>query len=128
MNVLTYDRERDLALLQASSTLPAVETLPLNTDTDLRLGESILVLGYPFPGSQSPNDCSESITVTRGIVSGRINILGQELIQTDAALNPGVSGGLAITSSGTIAGMAVAGLTPDVAEGVGFLKWKRSRK
>jgi len=121
LEVLTYDIEGDLALLQATSTLPALGTIPLNTDTDLRLGESIFVLGYPFPGSQSPNDCSESVTVTRGVFSGRINILGQELLQTDAALNSGVSGGLALTSTGVIAGMAVSGLTPDLAESVGFL-------
>jgi len=121
LELLTYDEERDLALLQATSTLPALGTIPLNTDTDLRLGESIFVLGYPFPGSQSPNDCSESVTVTRGVFSGRINILGQELLQTDAALNSGVSGGLALTDTGVIAGMAVSGLTPDVTESVGFL-------
>ena len=121
LEVLTYDKERDLALLQATSTLPALATIPLNTDTDLRLGESIFVLGYPFPGSQSPNACNESITVTHGRLSGRINIRGQEWLQTDAALNPGVSGGLALTSTGVIAGMAVSGLTPDLAESVGFL-------
>ncbi len=121
LEVLTYDKERDLALLQATWPLPALATIPLNTDTDLRLGESIFVLGYPFPGSQSPNDCSESITVTHRRLSGRINIRGQEWLQTDAALNPGVSGGLALTSTGVIAGMAVSGLTPDVAESVGFL-------
>jgi len=121
LEVLTYNIEGDLALLQATWPLPALARIPLNTDVDLRLGESIFVLGYPFRGSQSPNNCSESITITRGILSGRINILSQELLQTDAALNPGVSGGLALTSTGVIAGMAVSGLTPDVAESVGFL-------
>jgi hypothetical protein len=121
LEVLTYDIEGDLALLQATWPLPALATIPLNTDVDLRLGESIFVLGYPFPSSQSPNSCGESITVTRGILAGRINVLGQELLQTDAALNPGVSGGLALTSTGVIAGMAVSGPTSDVTESVGFL-------
>jgi S1-C subfamily serine protease len=121
LKVLTYDEERDLALLQTTSTLPEPGAIPINADSDPGLGESIFVLGYPFPSSQSPTSCSESVTVTRGIVSGRINILGQDLIQTDAALNSGVSGGLAITGTGAIAGMAVARLTPDLAESVGFL-------
>ena len=118
---MTYDRERDLALLQATSTLPDLEPIPWVDDTGIGLGESILVLGFPFPGSLSLNDCSESITVTRGILSGRLDILGQAMLQTDAPLNPGVSGGLAVTDTGAVVGMAVSGLNPVIAESVGFL-------
>ena len=121
LTVLTYDRERDLALLQATSTIPEPEPLGWADDAVLNLGTPILVLGYPFPSSRSPSDCSESITVTRGVLSGRIEILDQPLLQTDAALNPGVSGGLAVTAAGMVAGLAVSGLAPATAESVGFL-------
>ena len=59
--------------------------------------------------------------MTQGIFSGRLNVLGQPVLQTDAALNPGVSGGLAITSTGSFAGMAVSGLSPTTAESDAFL-------
>ncbi len=121
LRVLTFDLERDLALLRATSPLPEPPPLQLAEDADLSLGEPIIVLGYPFPGSVSLDDCSESITVTRGILSGRLDILGQAVLQTDAPLNPGVSGGLAVTDEGAVAGLAVSGLNPDVAESVGFL-------
>ncbi len=84
LKVLIYDRERDLALLRTTSTLPDPEPIPRADDAGIGLGESILVLGFPFPGSLSLNDCSESITVTRGILSGRLDILGQAMLQTDA--------------------------------------------
>jgi S1-C subfamily serine protease len=51
LDVLTYDRERDLALLQATSTLPEPAPLVWADDTGLSLGETILVLGYPFPST-----------------------------------------------------------------------------
>ena len=79
LTVLTYDPERDLALLQATSTIPEPEPLRWADDTGLNLGMPVLVLGYPFPSSRSPTDCSESITVTRGVFSGRIEILEVEV-------------------------------------------------
>jgi Tol biopolymer transport system component len=121
LKVLTYDIARDLALVQSTSPLPSVLTLPWANDAELGLGESLVVLGYPFPSSDNPLQCSTSITVTRGVFSGRLKIRGQPLLQTDAALNPGVSGGLAVTAAGSFAGMAVSGLEPTAAESVGFL-------
>ncbi len=121
LRVLTADIGRDLALVQSESPLPPIQALPWMNDAKLGLGESLVVLGYPFPGSEDPLQCSKSITVTQGIFSGRLNVHGQPVLQTDAALNPGVSGGLAITSTGSFAGMAVSGLSPTTAESVGFL-------
>ena len=121
LRILTSDRQRDLALLQATSTLRGPAPLRWAGDEGLGLGEPILVLGNPFPSSQSPNDCSESITVTRGILSGRLDIRGQAMLQTDAPLNSGVSGDLAVTDTGAVAGLAVSRLESDVAESVGFL-------
>jgi len=80
-------------------------------DTTLALGSQLVVLGYPL--------CSESITVTSGVFSGRLTVRGHSLLQTDAALNAGVSGGLAVTATGANVGLAVSGL-PD-RENVGFL-------
>jgi hypothetical protein len=119
--VLTFDVDRDLALLQAQSTIPEPPPIAWAEDAAMSPGESIVVIGYPFPGSASPDDCSETITATGGLLSGRLEILGQPYLQTDAALNPGVSGGVAISDRGAIAGVAVSGLDPQFAESVGFL-------
>ena len=121
LKVLTYDVDRDIALLQAQSTIPEPVPVKWADDLSLQVGEEIIVIGYPFPGSQSIDDCSESITTTGGLLSGRLEVTGQPMLQTDAALNPGVSGGPAITRDGHIVGIAVGGLDPAFAANVGFL-------
>jgi len=119
--VLTFDVDRDLALLQAQSTIPEPPPVVWADDAAMSLGEQLVVIGYPFPGSSSPDDCSETITTTGGLLSGRLEILGQPYLQTDASLNQGVSGGAAISDVGEVAGIAVSGLGPEFAENVGFL-------
>jgi len=119
--VFAFDVDRDLALLQAQSTIPEPPPVVWADDAAMSVGEQLVVIGYPFPGSSSPDDCSETITTTGGLLSGRLEILGQPYLQTDAALNPGVSGGAAISDVGEVAGIAVSGLGPEFAENVGFL-------
>ncbi len=119
--VLTFDVDRDLALLQAQSTIPEPPPVVWADDAAMSVGEQLVVIGYPFPGSSSPDDCSETITTTGGLLSSRLEILGQPYLQTDASLNPGVSGGAAISDVGEMAGIAVSGLGPEFAENVGFL-------
>ena len=113
LQLLTFDASRDLALLQARTEMLAPPPVEWAADETISLGEPITVIGYPI--------FSESITVTRGILSGRRDIRGQPVLQTDAALNPGVSGGAAITSAGQLIGIAVGGLDAAEAESVGFL-------
>lgn len=89
--------EYDLALLRIESDLngdPLTVELPW-VPIDLApvaLGEEVLVIGYPTiarAGSRNP------LSLTRGIVSGFTTHQGQRvLIQTDAAVNSGNSGGL----------------------------------
>ena len=69
LKVLTYDVDRDIALLQAQSTIPEPAPVKWADDLSLQVGEEIIVIGYPFPGSQSIDDCSESITTTGGLLS-----------------------------------------------------------
>jgi len=111
LRLLTFDVARDLALLQAQTTLPEPPPIRWAKDEVMSLGEPLLVIGYPIFG--------DSITVTRGILSGRPTVRGEPMLQTDAALNPGVSGGAAISGEGEIVGIAVSGL--ESAENVGFL-------
>lgn len=81
----------------------------------------------PEPGSDvlaigSPLGESLSHTITRGIVSGyRLSDSGVTLVQTDAAVNPGNSGGpLCDRESGAIIGMVTSKLVDESLEGLAF--------
>ncbi|HXR43523.1 MAG TPA: trypsin-like peptidase domain-containing protein [Pseudolysinimonas sp.] len=107
-DVVGRDALSDLAVLQARSPVPA--PLELGDASALRVGQLVVALGNPLGLAGS---------VTAGIVSalGRSLPTGNgrvidEVIQTDAALNPGNSGGVLADSRGRMVGVntAVAGI------------------
>lgn len=96
------DSATDLALLKIDAKdLP---TLPFGSSDALRLGEWVLAIGSPFD-LQS--------TITAGIVSAKARQLGaipndfriESFIQTDAAVNPGNSGGALVNTHGELVGI-----------------------
>ena len=95
---------RDVALLKLEQSM-ATPALKLARSKP-RVGEQIYVLGTPL-------DESLSFSVTRGIVSGMRNLQGQPLIQTDAAVNPGNSGGPVVNEQGNVIAMSVSGIFSD---------------
>jgi S1-C subfamily serine protease len=108
--VVGRDPLSDLAVIRAEG---AVEPAPLGDASRLRVGQLVVAIGNPlgFAG-----------TVTAGVVSalgrslaardGRSSRLVENVIQTDAALNPGNSGGALANSRGEVVGIntAVAGI------------------
>lgn len=99
------DPNTDLALLKIEATgLPTIE---IGNSDDLRVGEWVLAVGNPF---------NLTSTVTAGIVSAKarsINILNSDMkiesfIQTDAAVNPGNSGGALVNTRGELVGINTA--------------------
>ena len=91
-----YDSELDIALLKISGTYDSLE---LENSNDISVGEKVIAIGNPL-GLQ--------FSVSEGIVSG-INRPGptgiEAYIQTDAALNPGNSGGPLINKNGKVIGI-----------------------
>jgi serine protease Do len=98
--LLGYDSRVDLALVKidGGSGLPV---LSLGDSNRLRVGEFVLALGHPFGLEQ---------TVSFGIVSRKGAPLqaaapGFDFIQTDAAVNPGNSGGPLVSMAGEVVGI-----------------------
>ena len=106
--VVGRDPLSDLAVLRARGDVPA--PVPLGDAGQLQVGQLVVALGNPLGLAGS---------VTAGIVSGlgrslptRQGRVVDEVIQTDAALNPGNSGGVLADSRGRMVGVntAVAGI------------------
>jgi S1-C subfamily serine protease len=102
-----FDAEHDIAILQVKTGTADLYPIPFGSSENLRVGQRVYALGNPF-GLEG--------TITTGIISA-INrtlpsrVSGREMqaiIQTDAALNPGNSGGPLLDTSGRIIGMNVA--------------------
>lgn len=118
--VVAADPARDLALLRVDVTglSPATFAAP----DDIRLGDEVLSIGYALDLDGDP-------TVTLGIVSALARTLGTEsgalkgLIQTDAAVSSGNSGGPLVNSLGQVVGLTtlVSSTTlGSTANGLGF--------
>jgi 2-alkenal reductase len=108
----------DIAVL-ALEDVQAAPPLPLGTSKDLKVGQAAFAIGNPF-GLDG--------TLTTGVVSALERRLptsnGRDIvgvIQTDAAINPGSSGGPLLDSAGRLIGVTTAIVSPSGANaGVGF--------
>ena len=114
--------ENDLAVLRAKSIPDDLEAATMRSSTELRPGDQVMAVGFPFGIGPS---------VSGGVVSGlkrqfRSPEGGQRianLIQFDAAANPGNSGGPLVTMDGEVVGIVTAILNPNrqrVFIGIGF--------
>ena len=98
------DKENDIALLKIDSDLD-LPYIPFANSDNLKVGEWVLAVGNPY---------NLTSTVTAGIVSakgrdlqGNGNIV-DSFIQTDAAVNPGNSGGALVNTRGELVGINTA--------------------
>lgn len=103
--IVGSDVQSDVAVLKIETN--AMSALPLGNSDTIRVGEFVLAIGNPIS--------SDSLygSVTFGIISAKerlINIDGfeNEYIQTDAAVNPGNSGGPLINMQGEVIGVTSA--------------------
>jgi S1-C subfamily serine protease len=109
--VVAMQPEHDLAVLQAETIPDDLVAATMRSTGDLALGDQVVAVGFPFGIGPS---------VTAGVVSGlRREFRSPEgkrlltnLIQFDAAVNPGSSGGPLVTVGGEVVGIVTAILNP----------------
>ena len=100
--VVAQDEETDLAVLRIDTNGEIMPSLRVGADDDPEIGDIVLAIGNPFGVGQ---------TVTSGIISalGRTNVSDiSSAIQTDAAVNPGNSGGALVNLQGELIGVNTA--------------------
>jgi S1-C subfamily serine protease len=121
-DVIGLQPENDLAVLQAKTIPDDLAPATLRSTRDLAVGDDVLVVGFPFGIGPS---------ASAGVVSGlkrehrsrEGKRLLTNLIQFDAAANPGNSGGPLATMDGEVVGIVTAILNPSeqgVFIGIGF--------
>src|SRR5439155_4205299 len=111
--------DKDLAVLKISAPAGRLRPLLIGTSSDLEVGQKAFAIGNPFGLDQ---------TLTTGIISGvgrriaaRNGRMIDGVIQTDAAVNPGNSGGPLLDSRGRLIGVNTAIYSPGGASaGIGF--------
>ncbi len=121
-DVVKVQPDQDLAILQARTLPDDLPAATLKSTAEVRPGDTVVAAGFPFGIGPS---------VTSGVVSGLKREFrspeGKQiltnLIQFDAAVNPGSSGGPLMTPEGEVIGIVTAVLNPTeqrVFVGIGF--------
>jgi S1-C subfamily serine protease len=118
--IVSQQPENDLAVLQAETVPDDLAAATMRPKADLKYGDDVVAVGFPFGIGPS---------VSAGVVSGlkrsfRTNAGDQlsNLIQFDAAVNPGSSGGPLLNAAGEVVGIVTAMLDPGGGgfAGIGF--------
>ena len=100
--IVAEDKDSDIAVLQIDTKGERLPVLNIDASNSLEVGDIVLAIGNPFGVGQ---------TVTSGIVSavGRTQVSDlASFIQTDAAVNPGNSGGALVDMRGQLVGVNTA--------------------
>lgn len=118
--IVNYDENQDVAMIKItdeSVKIPA--TVELGDSDSLQPGEEVIAIGTPLSTELSS-------TVTKGIISATSRSVAVEsgvtmnLIQTDAAINAGNSGGPLVNTKGEVVGINSSKISGEAVEGIGF--------
>lgn len=124
VTVVGSDKYADIAVLAVDSD-KIISVAELGSSKDMRLGDTAFAVGAPL-------DNAYSWSVTRGIVSGKDRLVEvstsnssssdwvMSVLQTDAAINSGNSGGPLANANGEVIGVTSLKLVSDGVEGMGF--------
>lgn len=112
--VVGYDTRTDLAVLKISAK--NLTSVTFGKSSDLKVGDDIIAVG-------NPGGVNFQNSLTKGIVSAKERSIDDgsvTYIQTDAAVNPGNSGGPMCNLYGQVVGITTAKISSSVYEGMGF--------
>ena len=114
--LLGLSEDYDLAVIKVDSfTVSGITPLTFGDSNELRIGQMAIAIGSPYALTN---------TITVGVISGlNRTVRGSNLsgmIQTDAALNPGNSGGPLLDSKGYVIGINTAIQAEEGATGIGY--------
>ena len=125
VSIVGADKYSDIAILKISKD-KIIKVAEIGSSTDARLGDTVFTIGAPLDSE------NYSWTVTRGILSGKDRLVEvntsdstitdwvMKVLQTDAAINSGNSGGPIANSNGQVIGITNMKLVSDGIEGMGF--------
>lgn len=135
-SVVLDSPQKDLCIVKPSRRIPNVKVLPLQTNA-INPGTAVYTLGYPgaadiLTGQYETYETIEdimadkmSITITDGLVNAvrESSLVGNQtgnvkILQIDAVINQGNSGGPLLDTSGNIIGINTMGLSSDTISGV----------
>jgi S1-C subfamily serine protease len=118
-NLVGISKDKDIAVLKVKARANRMKPIMVGSSNDLQVGQKVFAIGNPFGLDQ---------TLTTGVISG----LGREIksptgekiknvIQTDAAINKGNSGGPLLDSAGRLIGINTAIYSPSgLNAGIGY--------
>lgn len=112
-DLIAIDSVRDLAVVRVN--VRNLTELPLGDSQALQLAEEVRAVGFPLA-----SQLGESVKITRGTLSGRVDEPSGELLQIDAPINPGNSGGPLVNEQGNVVGVCSSGLVGEAISNVGF--------
>lgn len=119
-SVKGYDPDNDLAVIAIKladipkETKSKIQVAQIGNSDELKVGEQVVAIGNVLGYGQS---------VTTGIVSAlnrQINTSDSVMIQTDAAINPGSSGGALVNMSGQVVGINSVKIASTSIEGMSY--------
>ena len=118
--VVNYDENQDVAMIKITDESVEIQaTVELGDSDALQPGEEVIAIGTPLSTELSS-------TVTKGIISATSRSVAVEsgvtmnLIQTDAAINAGNSGGPLVNTKGEVVGINSSKISGEAVEGIGF--------
>jgi serine protease Do len=111
LEVVDRDPTLDIAVLKAKNSTTSYPALPFGDSSKLRSGQKVIAIGNALGEFQNSVSTGVVSGLSRSIIAGRMSGNTERLeqvIQTDAAVNPGNSGGPLLNQAGQVVGVNVA--------------------
>lgn len=117
--IVGLDPDHDLAVLKIDAPPKSLTPIPLGTSRNLKVGQRVMAIGHPFGF-----DTSLSVGIISSLdreMRSPTRLMIRDIIQTDAAINFGNSGGPLLDSSGRLVGVNTSIVSPNAGSvGLGF--------